>query len=116
MRKTMIVITLCTLSLVSAPVFSSPGGPGHSHATGPISAEAAQEKATQHVAGLVTKGKIESSWNGIKPTKAYEKKFEKGPEWVVEFVNSAATDKTKQTLYVFYTLDGNYLAANFTGK
>ena len=116
MRKTMIVVTLCTLSLAATPVFSGPGTPGHSHSHGPITAEAAQEKATQQVAELVTKGKIESSWNNIKPAKTYEKKFEKGAEWVVEFVNSAATDKTKQTLYVFYTLDGHYLATNFTGK
>ena len=116
MRKTMIAVTLCTLSLVSAPVFSSPGGPGHSHSTGPISAEAAQEKATKQVADLVSKGKVDKSWSAIKPAKSYQKTFEKGKEWVVEFANSAASDKTKQTLYLFYTLDGHYMAANFTGK
>jgi len=116
MRKIMIAVTLCTLSLATTPAFSGADGPGHSHSHGPISAEAAQEKATQHVADLVTKGKLEASWNNIKPTKTEQKNFEKGPEWIVAFVNSAVTDKTKQTLYVFYTLDGNYLAANFTGK
>lgn len=116
MRKTIIAVTLCTLTLATVPVWAGPGAPGHSHSHGPITAEAAQEKATQQVAELVTKGKLEASWNSIKPTKAYEKKFEKGMEWVVEFVNSAVADKAKQTLYVFYTLDGHYLAANFTGK
>lgn len=116
MRKAMIVVTLCTLSLAATPVFSGPGAPGHEHSHGPISAEAAQEKATKQVADLVTKGKLDPSWNNIKPSKAEQKTFAKGAEWVVEFVNSAAADKTKQTLYVFYTLDGHYLAANFTGK
>lgn len=32
------------------------------------------------------------------------------------FDNSVAPDKTKQTLYLFRTLDGHYMAANFTGK
>lgn len=116
MRRTMIAVTLCTLSLAAMPVFSGPGAPGHEHSHGPVSAEAVQAKASAHVADLVTKGKLESSWKDVKPTKASEKKFEKGPEWVVEFVNSAVADKAKQTLYVFYTLDGNYLAANFTGQ
>ena len=116
MRKTMIVVTLCTLSLVTSPAFSGADGPGHSHSHGPVSAETAQEKATKHVTGLVAKGKLDASWNNIKPTKTEQKDFEKGPEWIVEFVNSTATDKSKQTLYVFYTLDGNYLGANFTGK
>lgn len=116
MRKTIIAVTLCTLTLTTSPVFSSPGGPGHEHSHGSISEQMAQEKAAKHVAELVAKGKIEQSWNGIKSTKTYQKTFKKGEEWVVEFVNSAASDKAKQTLYVFYTLDGHYLAANFTGQ
>ncbi len=116
MRKTMIAVTLCTLSLVTTPAFSGADGPGHSHSHGPVSAEVAQEKATKHIAGLVANGKLEPSWNNLKPTKTEQKAFEKGPEWVLEFMNSAVTDKAKQTLYVFYTLDGNYLGSNFTGK
>lgn len=113
MRKTIIAVTLCTLSLMTSPAFS---GPGHEHSSGPISAEAAQQEATNHVAALVSKGKLEPSWSGIKPTKVYQKTFAKGPEWIVEFVNSAVSDAAKQTLYLFYTLDGHYLAGNFTGK
>ena len=64
----------------------------------------------------VSKGVLDKSWSEMKPTKAYQKTFKKEPEWVVEFVNSAAPDKEKQTLYVFYTLDGHYMATNFTGK
>lgn len=116
MRKTIVAVTLCTLSLVTSPAFSGADGPGHSHAVGPISAEAAQEKASKQVAHLVSQGKIEPIWSSIKPAKTYQKTFQKGPEWVVEFVNSAATDKAKQTLYVFYTLEGHYLSANFTGN
>lgn len=116
MRKIITAVTFCALTLAASPVFSSPGGPGHEHSQGPISEQAAQEKAAKQVANLVSKGKIDPSWNSIKPTKAYQKTFEKGAEWVVEFVNSAATDKAKQTLYVFYTLDGHYLATNFTGN
>ena len=115
MRKIMIIVMLSTLSLVTAPAFSGPGHE-HSHTQGPISEEAAKQEATKQVADLVSKGKVDKSWSGIKPAKAYQKTFKKGPEWIVEFVNSAASDKAKQTLYLFYTLDGHYMAANFTGK
>ncbi len=37
-------------------------------------------------------------------------------EWVVTFKNAKATDKAKQTLYVFVTLDGTLAGANFTGQ
>ena len=78
--------------------------------------EAVKQKATKQFAALVKKGKIDKSWSENKPAKAYQKTFKKGTEWIVEFVNSAASDKAKQTLYLFYTLDGHYMAANFTGK
>lgn len=115
MRKIMIAVTLCALGLVTAPAFSGPGHE-HSHDHGPISEEAVKQKATKQIAALVKKGKVDKSWSEIKPEKAYQKTFKKGPEWVVEFTNSAAPDKAKQTLYLFYTLDGHYMAANFTGK
>lgn len=115
MRKTIAAVTLCTFSLVTAPAFSGPGHE-HSHSHGAITEEQAKEKATQQVADLASKGKVEKSWSEIKPTKAYQKTFKQDPEWVVEFVNAAVPDKAKQTLYVFYTLDGHYMAANFSGK
>jgi hypothetical protein len=34
----------------------------------------------------------------------------------VSFKNPSAKDKAKETLYVFMTLPGNYIAANFTGQ
>ena len=37
-------------------------------------------------------------------------------EWVVSYKNHAVEDKSKQTLYVFLSVTGEYLAANFTGK
>ena len=115
MRKIIIAVTLCTLSLMTAPAFSG-SGHEHSHTQEPISEERAKQEASKQVAALVSKRKVDKSWSGIKPAKAYQKTFKKGPEWVVEFANSAASDKAKQTLYLFYTLDGHYMAANFTGK
>ena len=32
------------------------------------------------------------------------------------FKNPAVTDASKQTLYMFYSPSGNFIAANFTGQ
>jgi len=115
MRKTIIAVTFSILSLLTVPAVSGPGH-DHSHSHEAITAQAVEQKAAKQVSELIAKGKVDKSWSAIKPTKSHQKTFEKGKEWVVEFTNSAAADKTKQTLYLFYTLDGHYVAANFTGK
>ena len=40
----------------------------------------------------------------------------KGKEWRVSFRNPAAADKSKETLYMFFTPPGNFIAANFSGQ
>ena len=87
---------------------------GHSH--GPINSDGAKTKAKGMLLGLVKKGVINKSWQGINPVKAEKKTFSKEPEWVVSFKNNKIQDQSKQTLYIFYTLDGQYIAANYTGK
>lgn len=87
---------------------------GHSH--GPISASTAKARATKTMLNLAKRGVIDKSWTSIKPAKAENKTFSKGPEWVVSFNNDKIKDKAKQTLYIFYTLNGSYIAANYTGK
>lgn len=113
-------IAILTGMLASTPAFA---GAGHehgdedaAHSHGPITGEAATTKATEKVKQLIEAGKLEKSWSTAKATGVTQKTFSKGPEWVVTFVNDQISDKTKQTLYVFYSQDGHYLAANFSGK
>ena len=93
-------------------------GPGHdhSHSHGPVSSEEASKKALKKLKQLVSAGKIDSSWGSVSPTSVEQKTYSKGPEWVVTFKNNQVSDASKQTLYLFYTLDGRYLAANYTGN
>ncbi len=37
-------------------------------------------------------------------------------EWKLTFKNPNASDANKKNLYLFYTLPGNFIAANFTGQ
>lgn len=92
------------------------GHSNHGHAHGPLTAAEAKAKATRTMHGLAQRGVIEKSWISTKPGKAEKKTFSKGEEWVVSFKNDKIKDKSKQTLYIFYSLDGHYIAANYTGR
>ena len=105
----------------TAPVYAGAGHShdkdgGHSHSSGPISEVKAKDKATRTMHNLVKRGVINKSWTTAKVIKAEKQSFSKGEEWVVSFYNDKEKDKTKQTLYIFYSLDGHYIAANYTGK
>lgn len=112
-----------TALLVSSLLFTSPvmAGAGHDHGSGghshgPVSSKAVIMKATEKVKSLAESGKIDKSWAGIKAVGATQKTFANESEWVVTFKNEKLSDVTKQTLYLFFTLDGSYIATNFTGK
>lgn len=121
---------LSTLSLIfTAWVFSMSvhAGSGHSHdkdgghsqhghAHGPISATTAKAKATKTMQSLAKRGVIDKSWTTSTAHQAEKKKFAKAEEWVVSFKNNKVKEKSKQTLYIFYSLNGHYIAANYTGK
>ena len=39
-----------------------------------------------------------------------------GLVWVVRYKNPVVTDKTEQTLYIFFDEFGNYMEANLSGR
>jgi hypothetical protein len=91
-------------------------GSGHDHGHARISKSQAEMVATTVIESFVEKKKIDSSWKSIKASTSEKKKFPNGLEWVVSFKNENISDSAKQTIYVFLTLDGGYLATNYTGK
>ena len=73
--------------------------------------------ATQYKNQLVAGSKVDKSWQDIaKPEKVEQIEGKKGKEWRITFRNPAVTDKAKDTLYLFYSLPGNFIAANHTGQ
>lgn len=89
-------------------------GGGHSHA--PVTAEKASAIATKIVSNLVDQNVLEPSWKSVNIAKIEEKVFNGSKEWVVSFNNPQVQEEKKQTLYIFLTLSGEYVAANYTGK
>ena len=114
---------ISTALLVSSLLFASPvmAGAGHDHGSGghshgPVSSETVIEKATDKVMSLAVSGKLDKSWVNSKALGAKQETFSNETQWVVTFNNDKMSDASKQTLYLFFTLDGSYIAANFTGK
>ena len=108
-------ILFLLLSIIT-PVVSVHAGAGHSHGPGiTITEQQAIQRATEIVSIIVEKGKIDKSWAEVDVTQAEKQKNKYGQEWVVTFNNPNEADKSRQTLYVFLSLDGQYLGANFTG-
>ncbi len=72
--------------------------------------------ATEYKNDLISNGKIDPSWKGVKLDKAETLEVKKMKEWKRSFKNPAEKDATKQTLCMCYALNGNFIGANFTGK
>ncbi len=113
------IISLAALSatLLAAPAaFAGGGGGCHFHGNAPVKASVLVGCATDNKNALAASGKINASWKGVKLDTAETVEGKRMKEWKFTFKNPAEPDAAKQTLYLFYTLTGNFIAANFTGK
>ncbi len=119
--KKVIFCLMVVAAFTAIPAFAGGGhghgghddhGHGHDHGAD-LSKEEIAEKASGYVAMLVDRDKLDASWREISPTEAKENDHH---EWVVTFSNPSIKDPEKQTLYMFLTPLGKYIAANFTGE
>lgn len=111
--------TLVALSLLlstTGPALSAEGTSCHFHGNAPATQNVVTQCALQRKTSLITSGKLDKSWDAVKPEKSELVDGKKGKEWKVSFKNATAPDTAKNTLYVFMSLTGNYIAANFTGQ
>jgi type 1 fimbria pilin len=112
--------TFAALSLGAAlwapAAFADPGGSCHFHGKKTAAEATITSCAVQRKDSLVKTGKLDAAWSAIQPTSIEAVDGKKGKEWKVTFKDAAAKDKSKETLYMFFTLPGNFIAANFTGQ
>jgi len=115
--KILATTLLLTSLLFSIPVIAGTDHDhGHSHSQVPVDKATAEIKATKAIAVLVAKNTIDKSWASITASSVEKKEFAGMFEWVAIFINDKITDAKKQKLYVFLTLEGHYIAANYTGN
>ena len=113
-----LLATLCAIGALafSLPASATDADDCHFHGSKAASQETVSDCAVKRQQALITGGKIDKSWQAIKPAAFEQVDGQRGKEWKVTFKDPAATDKTKETLYMFFTAQGNFIAANFTGK
>jgi len=92
------------------------GGTCHFHGNSPATQEVVIDCAAKRKTKLVSSGKIDSFWAGLTHEKIELVDGKKGKEWRITYKDPNAKDKTKETLFLFFSLSGNFIAANFTGK
>ncbi len=114
--KNLLFLISMILSTVS---FAGPGGGhshghGHDHASPNILKEKTGEVGRTHIERLVKAEKLDKSWLKATYDSSEKKSFSKKTEWVVTFNNEKGVKGKK--LYIFLTLSGDFVAANFTGK
>lgn len=91
-------------------------GSGHSHGGPDVNKAMAQTIASNAVASFTKRNKLDKSWASITASSVEQRMFKGNPEWVAVFVNDKITDAEKRKLYVFLTMGGDLLGANFSGK
>jgi hypothetical protein len=116
MKKSIFAALTLTTALWTPAVFASEGGSCHFHGNKSAAETTVSSCAAQRKDALVKSGKLDASWSAVKQDKVELVDGKKGKEWKVSFKHTAAKDKTKSTLYMFFTLPGNFIAANFTGQ
>lgn len=110
-----------TLLAASGLLFSLPAVAGgaedcHFHGSKAATQDVVAMCAAKRQQALVSSGKIDISWQAINAGSFEQVDGKRGKEWKVTFKNPAAADKAKENLFMFFTLQGNFIAANFTGK
>ena len=106
------VVSLSFTSLAMA----AEGGGCHFHGNLPAKETIVVDCANKQKATLIKKGKLDASWNSVALEKAEKIDGKESKEWKLSFKNPAVADKSKETLYMFFTLSGNFIAANYSGK
>ena len=106
-----------TLGLFSIAAIAGGGHDhGHGHSHSPVNQVTANSKATKIIASFIKQKTLDNSWASTTVSSSEKKMFNGRQEWVVSFVNETVADAKKRKLYIFLTLSGDYIAANYTGK
>lgn len=116
MKHLISLFAIAATAFVTAPALADKGSSCHFHDSKAATDATVVGCANQRKEALVKAGKLDKSWETAKQDKVEQVDGRKSKEWKVAFKNPAAKDKSKDTLYMFFTMPGNFIAANFTGQ
>lgn len=116
-RSFSMAVALVTGVIAASPLHASGDGECHFHGKKPAAEATVLTCAEMHKSRLIKKGAIDSSWTAVKHDSIQQVDVKAGKkEWKVVFKDVAAKDKAKETLYMFFSISGNFLASNYTGN
>jgi hypothetical protein len=104
------IFSLFTLFLCQYPL-SAYAHESHAH---PVEKEEIIDKANKVIEMAIGQQKLDQSWKDAKVVEAKVLE-EKGGQWLVQY-NNASEKNDNKNLFIFFTLDGKYIAMNHTGK
>jgi hypothetical protein len=111
-RKNIIVLSGVIISFMVAAFAFAHGPKGHSG--GDFNTLQAAKKGVILYDRLVSSGKLEESWETeLASIEIFKKNNGKQMEFVVKFNRS---ESEPQTVFIFFSGDGQYKGSNFTGK
>jgi hypothetical protein len=117
MKKLITAATLLAGIGLSGQAMASGSSDCHFHGNAVATQATVSSCAIKYQKDLIASGKINKSWAAVKAPSSLEQiTGEKGKEWKVTFKDPAAADKSKESLFMFFTEQGNFIAANHTGK
>ncbi len=116
MKTLLAVVGIAVITAFSGPAHAGPGDGCHFHGSRPAAESVVIKCANERKESLVKGGKLDTSWSPIKHDSVAMIDGKKTKEWRVVYTNSAAADKAKTSLYIFFTPAGNFIAANHTGQ
>lgn len=73
------------------------------------------EKADKIITMAIEQKKLEPSWKEAKADAPEIMDEDKGGQWVIKYTNSRINNDNKE-LFIFFSLDGKYIAMNHTGR
>jgi len=104
-----------TLALSGQAVLAHTGN-CHFHGKAIASEATVTHCANERMAALLQAGKLEASWQAVAPASVKLGPGPKGEEWRVVYDNPSASDSAKRRLFLFFTPQGNFVAANHSGQ
>ncbi len=116
MHKAFAAFGLFVATGLSNTALAGPADRCHFHGSKPATEATVVKCADQRKDTLVKSGKLEGSWASVSIDSISMIDGKKGKEWRVVYANTAAADKAKTTLFMFFTPVGNFIAANHTGQ
>lgn len=108
-----IVLSVVVMGFVFNPLHAHGG---HKHAVKEMSEDSVEALATTEVKRLIKVGKISPSWVNAPRLSVRKVIFGKKMEWVVSYKNKRIPAKEKRILYIFLSLNGKVIGANYSGK